>query len=224
MTAAGQEPVKVLLVDDHALLVQTLLIALRAHDLHAEAAPLDSVASVTAAAEAMPADLVLLDLDLGDPIGDGTALVAPLVATGARVLVLTGADTGRSGPAIERGAVGAVRKDVDLVTLLRTVVAAAEGGAVMDLRERRAVVAAAKAERLAAATALVPFERLSAREAMVLRALAEGRTVTRIAAEWVVSESTVRTHVRGVLMKLGVGTQLEAVAVAHRAGWIGNDA
>ena len=64
------------------------------------------------------------------------------------------------------------------------------------------------------------LERLTGRERQVLEALGEGRTVTDIAASWVVSESTVRSQVRGILTKLGVTSQLEAVALALRVGWL----
>ncbi len=67
---------------------------------------------------------------------------------------------------------------------------------------------------------LAPFHCLTAREGQVLRALAEGVGVAAIAADWFVSEATVRSQVRGVLTKLGVTSQLEAVAAAHRCGWL----
>lgn len=64
-----------------------------------------------------------------------------------------------------------------------------------------------------------PFDRLSAREKQVLAALCVGRSVTQIAGDWVVSVPTVRTQVRAILTKLDAGSQLEAVAQAHRSGW-----
>jgi DNA-binding NarL/FixJ family response regulator len=66
---------------------------------------------------------------------------------------------------------------------------------------------------------LAPYATLTAREADTLRALARGWSVADIAANWVVSENTVRSHVRGVLAKLGAPSQLAAVADAVRTGW-----
>lgn len=219
MRGADRAP-RVLLVDDHDLLVQSLVIALGVHGVHASPAPLDSAEAVTSAARALPADLVLLDLDLGGVLGDGADLVRDLGATGARVLVLTGsATTERMADAVARGAVGALRKDTALEELVRTVVAAAHGEAVMDPEERRAMVARAGARRRERDLALEPFARLSPREAEVLRELARGHSVGRMATSWFVSEATVRTQVRGVLTKLGVRTQLEAVALARTVGW-----
>jgi DNA-binding NarL/FixJ family response regulator len=64
-----------------------------------------------------------------------------------------------------------------------------------------------------------PFEQLSLREKDVLRELIAGKSVEMIARDWVVSIATVRTQVRGVLTKLGVNSQLAAVAKAGAAGW-----
>ena len=53
----------------------------------------------------------------------------------------------------------------------------------------------------------------------MLRSLGDGHSVAAIARRCYVAEATVRSQVRGVLTKLGVGSQLEAVALARRAGW-----
>jgi DNA-binding NarL/FixJ family response regulator len=215
------DDIRVLLVDDHELLAQPLAIALGLRGLAAAVAPLDSAAHVVAAAEEHRADLVLLDLDLGGAIGDGAALVPALVATGSRVLVVTGsADPCAAGRALELGAAGVLYKHQPFARLVATVVAAAHGQAVMDLAQRREMLAATRAERRRVSELVAPFSRLSVRESQVLRALADGLTVSEIATAWVVSEATVRSQVRGVLTKLGVGTQLAAVAQARRAGWL----
>jgi len=53
----------------------------------------------------------------------------------------------------------------------------------------------------------------------VLDRLIDGEDARAIAVRWTVSEATVRSQIRGVLTKLGVGSQLAAVAVARRARW-----
>ena len=67
--------------------------------------------------------------------------------------------------------------------------------------------------------AMRPFDTLAQREAETLAALGRGTPAATIAEEWVVSMATVRSHIRSVLVKLGVSSQLEAVAMAHRVGW-----
>ena len=54
----------------------------------------------------------------------------------------------------------------------------------------------------------------------MLHALAAGHSVGCIATAWFVSEATVRSQVRAILTKLGVSSQLEAVAAAHRQQWL----
>ena len=66
---------------------------------------------------------------------------------------------------------------------------------------------------------MLPFLTLTQREREVLTELTRGKSVDCIANEWVVSEATVRTQVRGVLTKLDVRSQLAAVAKARSAGW-----
>jgi DNA-binding NarL/FixJ family response regulator len=166
-------------------------------------------------------DLVLLDLDLGETIGDGSGLVALFVKAGCRVLVVSAStDLDQVGRALEQGAIGVVRKDVPFGTLMDAALAAARGEAVIDPAERLRMIDQARTQRTARADRLKPFNRLSAREAQVLRALADGLSVAAIAVQWIVSEATVRSQVRAILTKLDVGSQLEAVASAHRCGWL----
>jgi DNA-binding NarL/FixJ family response regulator len=220
-TLAEPTTLRVLLVDDHHLLAQTMAIALGPHGVAATLAPLHSPAAVLEAAEEDAYDLVLLDLDLGGALGDGADLVPGLVATGSRVLVVTGTtNEGAVGRALELGAIGAVSKALPFDRLLPTVVAAARGEAVMDLEARRSLLREARETRRAQQELRAPFEQLSQREDEVLRALGDGWCVTEIAAAAYVSEATVRSQVRGVLTKLGVTSQLAAVAAARRAGWL----
>ena len=221
MTAAGE--LHVLLVDDHVLLSETLAVALRAEGLQARLADLRSREDLIASVEADPPDLVLLDLELGPPIGDGSTLVRPFVQAGTRVVVVSASRRrAQVGTAVEQGAVGYLDKSAPYDELLTAVLAAAHGRPVMTPDQRQVLLQDLWAAREDEAAAREPFERLTAREQQVLRELGNGRTVGSIAAEWFVSEATVRTQVRGVLMKLGVTSQLEAVALALRAGWLGD--
>jgi two-component system nitrate/nitrite response regulator NarL len=75
------------------------------------------------------------------------------------------------------------------------------------------VAAAPQRQRLA------PFEQLTVREHEVLLALTLGHSAEEIAEAHYVSITTVRSHIRSILTKLGVNSQLAAVALAVRAGW-----
>lgn len=221
---ASTRGLRIALIDDHQLLTQSLALALQLEGVATIVPDLsdapDRDALVSEVAAARP-DLVLLDLELGGAIGDGSTLVAPLVAAGCRVLVVSASDDREQvGRAMELGAAGMLRKDVPFTHLLDGALAAARGEEVMAPGARQRLVDEARAIRTRRSEDLKPFQRLSAREAEVLRALALGRPVGAIAVAAYVSEATVRSQVRAVLTKLGVSSQLEAVALAHRYGWL----
>jgi DNA-binding NarL/FixJ family response regulator len=211
---------RAVLVDDHRLLAQSLALALGLEGVSCTVPDLGDPVALLAGIQADAPDLVLLDLDLGGAIGDGSTLVAPLVASGCRVLVVSAsADRELVGRALERGAVGVVNKCVAFDALLDAVLAALRGQVVMDEADRHRLLSEVRAGRAHRAEITARFARLTAREAQVLSALSEGCSVSSIAARSFVSEATVRSQVRGVLTKLGVTSQLEAVALAHRSGW-----
>lgn len=215
----------VLLVDDHTLFAQAVQLGLRAAGVPAlPVAPQTAQQVVDAVTAAAPAT-VLLDLRLGTgtdgrPI-DGLELVGPLTAAGCRVVVVT-AETGDAvwGTAVERGAATVLPKDIDLDALVATVCAVRSGTPVLAEGRRQDLLAAARRARAEDDVRLAPFRRLSRREDEVLRHLAAGTAAAAIAAHFHVSEATVRSQIRAVLTKLGVSSQLQAAALARRAGWL----
>ena len=213
---------RAVIVDDHRLLAQSIALALRLEGIDCSVADLGDPQGLVDDLSAEPPDVVLLDLDLGPPIGDGADLVRPLTRAGSRVLVLSAStDPVRLGSALEAGAVGVLAKTEPIDVLLAAAVKAARGEPAMSEQRRNELLAAAVERRVRRTVSLEPFSRLSEREAQVLRSLALGHSVATIAARAHVSEATVRSQVRGVLTKLGAGSQLEAVAHAHRSGWLG---
>lgn len=221
MTPTGS----VLLVEDHELLAETLRVALRLEGLDARTVSPVSTADVLAAVAVGRPDVVLLDLDLGAGVGDGTALVEPLVTAGCAVLLVTGCvDRNRLAAAVVAGAVGFVLKSGPLEDLLSAVRAVLSGHPVLSESERFELLSHLRRHQVDQEARLRPFARLSPREQEVLRALAEGQSVEAIADAWVVAPSTVRTQVRAIRTKLGVGTQLAAVALARQSRWLDRSA
>ncbi len=210
---------QIAIVDDHRLLVQALGLTLEAHGMQVVVPDLaDPSVLLAGLVEGRP-DLILLDLDLGDA-GNGADLVRPLVEAGLRVLVVSAStDVEQVAHAIELGAVGVVAKNGELTVLVEAILAAARGREVMAPRERLHLIDAAGSCRERRMAQLAPFGHLTRRECEVLRELTEGHLVAEIARRSVVSEATVRAQVRCILTKLGVRSQLEAVAVARRTGW-----
>lgn len=210
----------VLIVEDHSLMADGLAVALEAEGFSVTIAPLTSSESVLATARAVRPAVALLDLDLGGAIGSGLDLVASLAGTGARVIVVSGTDSRADlGVAIESGASGVLGKDHPLAELVATVHAAAAGRSVLAESDRQALLSELYGSRMARRRELEPFGRLTPREQEVLRGLLDGRRADDLARSWSVSKATIRTQVRGVLTKLGVSSQLEAVAMASRVGW-----
>lgn len=211
---------RVAIAEDHRLLAQSVELALRAEGLDVVTADLSGEEAFLESLAAGSDLLVLLDLDLGEPLVDGVRLIPGLRARGASVLVVTGTtERLRIAAAVEAGAIGYVAKLEPFDVLLAHVLHAVKGEQVLDECERHELLARLRAARKDTQLRLAPFRQLTPRESCVLDELARGKSVESIAAEWVVSEATVRTQVRGVLTKLDVRSQLAAVAKARAAGW-----
>ena len=220
MTCAPSHPPRVLIVDDQHLLADALRVSLRLAGVEPVVVPVTDCDDLLELVTTDPPELVLLDLDLG-AVGNGADLVAPCVAAGARVLVLSGTtDQDWIATALEQGACAAIDKDVPLDELLGLIMSATRGETMLAPVERERLLHQLHTHRVSRERELAPFESLTSREQQVLRALSVGLTVPRIAEAWVVSQATVRSQVHAVLNKLAVRSQLEAVAAATRVGWL----
>jgi NarL family two-component system response regulator LiaR len=210
------DPIRVLVVDDHAVVREGLRAFLELQDgieVVAEAA--DGQAAVETAARAHP-DVVLMDLVM--PRVDGIAAMRVLRETApkARVIVLTSfLDDDKLLPALRLGAAGYLLKNARPEEVARAVRAAHAGETLLD-----PVVAARLVETLAADGGEEPLDRLTPREREVLVLLGRGFPNKLIARELGVAEKTVKTHVGHVLAKLGVTDRTQAAVVAVRAGLV----
>ena len=210
---------RLLLVDDHRLLVETLQMSLRGAGFAVSAAPCGTFDEVLAEAAAVRPTLVVLDLDL-QGAGFGYDLIAPLRALGAEVLVLTGTtDRIELARCLEAGALGVTSKAAGFGSVLDEVRRAAAGETVTPITLRAQLLSDLAAHRRAADKRRAPFEGLSARERDVLRLICEGHQAAAIAKESYVSLATVRTQIRSILLKLDVTSQVAAVALARQGGW-----
>jgi DNA-binding NarL/FixJ family response regulator len=210
---------RVVLVDDHELLAQSAAYALRAHGVDAHVVPVSTYDGIITDVLALEPQVVLLDLHLGR-LGLSTPLIPRLTAAGIDVVIVTGeTDRASWGECVEAGAVALVEKRLafdELVDRLRRIVA---GDAAMATFERIDLLTTLTAHRNEEQRRLEPFTRLTTREAEVLQLLMHGDSADEIAATTYVSLATVRSHIRAILQKLGVNSQLAAVAAAAQAGW-----
>lgn len=216
---AGVSGSRVLIVEDHELLAQSLAMALGAEGMDVRIVPLESLDGVVHVAEGFRPDVVLLDLDLG-PLGSALPLVAPLTGAGAKVLLVTGStELARIAETVEAGAVGYVQKSQPFDALLAAVLEVAALQTVLTPAQRTQLLGELRRQRREQEQRFASFERLTRREQEVLAALVDGKSADLIARESYVSVATVRSQIRAVLRKLDVSSQLAAVAVVNRAGW-----
>lgn len=211
--------VDIVVVEDHELLAQSLTYALRAQGFDVTTCVDLAGEPIAQLVRELRPKLVLLDLDLG-PHGSSLPLIDRCAQLGAQVLMLTAVtDRLRLATCIEAGAVGIVAKSQPLEQLVAAIVSVMERGSSLTDAERQEWLADLRRLRREEARRLEPFERLTERERQVLEALIDGWSPEKLAAEWFVSITTVRSQIRSILGKLGVNSQLSAVAMARRVGW-----
>jgi two-component system, NarL family, nitrate/nitrite response regulator NarL len=210
---------RVVLVEDHGLIAQTVSAALRANGVDVHVVDAATTPDLVGAVIAQGPPLALLDLDLGDG-HDSLHAIGPLRDAGIPIVMLTGVtDPVRRAQCVRAGAVGILDKGGSFQDLLDGVRRALEHGGLFTPHEREEHLALLRRHEAEDAERLAPFQQLTAREGEVLRGLIEGRTVEELATEAFVSIATVRSQVRAILRKLGVTSQLAAVGLARRAGW-----
>ncbi len=219
MTGAGAD---VLLVDDHPLLQWGLQGGLVQLGVDAHIGTVASLDQLMEQIDGLRPRLVVLDHGLPS-LGDGLRLIPLISARGCRVMMLTATqDEQMWGACLEAGAVAVVSKTEDLQDITDSVLSALAGRPVREASRAR-LLRLLHDQRRAHGEQLGPFDALSARESVVLAALMKGRAPAEIAGDEFVSVETIRTQVKSVLRKLGAKSQVEAVAMAYQAGWLGSE-
>lgn len=218
-----RDSTRVLVIEDHILLAESLEIALLREGYDVRRLELPEVGgsmdTLRSAALGTDARIALVDLDLGR-FGDGMALIEPLARSGTNVVVVTAStDRGRWGACVHHGARQVVSKVQPLRETLSTVRRLHQGLPVMTSTEREALLDAWRTGRMAGDDIRRRLELLTPREKQILAALMEGNTVRDVARSGVVAEATVRTQVKSILAKLEVSSQLAAVGLAHQVQW-----
>lgn len=221
------EPIRVLLADDQELVRYGFRLVLDADarlEVVGEAA--DGLEAVEAAERLRP-DVVLMDVRM--PGMDGLAATEQITARlpTVRVLALTTFDLDEYAfGALRAGASGFLLKDTRPAELVTAILAVHRGDAVVAPRITAKLIEVAAPHlgrpaddgRPDAAAALAP---LTAREREVFALIGRGATNAEIGAELSLTESTVKTHVGRVLMKLGLRDRVQAVILAYELGVAG---
>jgi DNA-binding NarL/FixJ family response regulator len=215
--------IRVLLVDDQELVRTGLRGILRTAFGFEVVGECADGGEVTAAVEATAPDVVLMDVRM--PFTDGVQATLRLRQRPGSppVLALTTFDDDQALAGMLRaGASGFVLKGVPAEDLQRAVPAVAGGGARLDPAVTARVLAIYRSAPAAAAGGQDPdLGALTARELEVLALIGRGRTNGEIAAELVVSEGTVKTHVNHLFTKLRLRDRAAAVVFAYDHGLAG---
>jgi DNA-binding NarL/FixJ family response regulator len=214
----------VLIVDDQALVRTGFRMILDAEediDVAGEAA--DGQEAVAEAQRLQP-DVVLMDVRM--PVLDGIEATRRLLADGgtdAKVVMLTTFDMDEYVyDALRAGASGFLLKDVPPEQLVAGIRAVAKGDALLAPSVTRRVIEEFVRRPPSSVQTLPPeLAELTPRELEVLKLIARGLSNAEIAKELFVSETTVKTHVAHVLMKLDVRDRVQAVVLAYETGLAG---
>ncbi len=213
--------IRVLIADDQALVRAGFKMILDAED------DLDVVGEASDGAEAvelarrLKPDVVLMDIRM--PALDGIEATRQVVALGTpepiRVLMLTTFDLNEYVyEALRAGASGFLLKDVPPEQLAAGIRVVAQGEALLAPSITRRLIQEFASAAPAVTTPPKGLDELTAREHEVFKLVARGLSNAEIAAELIVSETTVKTHVARVLMKLGLRDRVQAVVLAYESG------
>jgi DNA-binding NarL/FixJ family response regulator len=148
-------------------------------------------------------------------------LAGPGVANPTKVLILTTFDLDEYvSEALRAGASGFLLKDAPPEELAAAIRVIAAGEALLAPSVTRRLIQRFAEQPAPRAVDAKALERLTDRETEVLRLLARGLSNAQIAAELVVSETTVKSHVAHLLMKLGLHDRVQAVVLAYETGFV----
>jgi DNA-binding NarL/FixJ family response regulator len=216
-------PVRVLLVDDQALVRAGFRMILDAEaDIEIVGEAGDGLEAVEAVRRERP-DVVLMDIRM--PELDGLEATRRILANGTsentpRVLMLTTFDLDEYVyEALRAGASGFLLKDTPPEQLVAGIHIVANGEALLSPQITKRVIEEF-VRRPGPSTPPKGIAELTARELEVLKLIAKGLSNAEIAKELYVSETTVKTHVARVLMKLDLRDRVQAVVLAYESGLI----
>jgi two-component system NarL family response regulator len=218
MLPPDAEPIRVLIVDDHALFRRGLQMVLQQEpDIEVVGEAADGSEAVSQAMDTTP-DIVLMDVRMPRRGGIDACTALKDAVPSARIIMLTISDEEADlYEAIKAGAMGYLLKEISIEEVA-SAIRAVHGG--------QSLISPAMASKLLTEFASmikrsderqqVPAPRLTEREMEVLRLVAKGLNNRDIAKQLFISENTVKNHIRNILEKLQLHSRMEAVVYAVR--------
>jgi len=212
MTTSPSQPIRIMVVDDHAMVRQGLVTFLKVFDDMQLVAEAESGASaIQLCAEILP-DVILMDMVMPDMDGVSATRAIRKKHPQIQIIALTSFKEGSLiKKALEAGVIGYLIKDVSADDLAHAIRAAHTGRSTLSPEASQALVEAENQPP-------VPGLDLTEREREVLALMIEGLNNVQIAGRLTVSPSTIKSHVSNILAKLGVASRTEAVTLALRSG------
>jgi DNA-binding NarL/FixJ family response regulator len=213
----GMQPLRLLLVDDHALFREGLIALLSYQDDFTVVGEAQDAESALDQARALAPDIVLMDIELPGEDGVIATQRLKLEMPAVTVVMLTAHDDSQTlFEAIKAGAQGYLVKNVRSRELLEQLRGLARGEAAISRR----IAARILAEIRGQTEPYGPEEALTAREMEVLELVAARLSNAEIAARLVVSEHTVKNHMKSILSKLHLHNRRQAAAYGVARGWL----
>lgn len=215
------DPIRVLICDDDDLLREALQMMLAVDERITVVATATTGRDAVARARAHAPDIALMDVRM--PGGDGIEATRELLAAApaTRVIVLTTFEDDRYiFGALKAGASGFLVKRTSPEQLVAAIHAVADGDSLLSPSVTRRVLERLATHPLVDAEGRDGLDELTPREREVLELVAAGLTNGEIADELTIEGSTVKTHVRRILMKLHLRDRVHAVVYAYEAGLV----
>src|SRR5215469_8507061 len=214
------DPVTILIVDDHAVVRHGARAFFELEDDFVVVGDVSSGGEAVLLAADLAPDVVLMDLVMPGLDGVQATRLVKQKSPCSQVIVLTSYhEDEQIFPAIRAGALSYLLKDIGLPDLADAIRKAARGEVVLHPR-----IAARVVQELEGASHhdMASYAQLSEREREVLRLIAEGLSNAAIAKRLVLSEKTVKSHVRNILGKLHLVDRTQAAIFAWRQGLMGS--
>jgi RNA polymerase sigma factor (sigma-70 family) len=219
MAASSTKPIRVLLIDDHAILRAGVRMLIDSHPGMKVVGEAGNRAEALTLAASEPCDIVVLDLDLNgeNSLDFLSELIG--VAKGSHVLILTGV----RAPdlylrAVSQGAMGVVLKDQAAEELLRAVAKVSQGELWLDreiIADFQRQLSRSQEDAEQAHLEAAKIATLTERERQIIALVGEGLKNRQIANRLFISEGTVRNHLTVIFQKLGLSNRYELMVFAY---------
>lgn len=216
-------PIKVLVVDDHALFRRGIIdVLLKQENLKVVGEASDGRQAIDKAGQLLP-DVILMDLNMPNCSGLEATQALQTKLPQINILILTvSASEADLFNAMKFGARGYLLKNIEPEELVHAILHAAQGGVIVSpymaanlLTEFKTLAETSEKKAVHEASSV-----LSTREEEILQFVAQGATNKQIAESLFVSENTVKTHMRNIMEKLHIANRSQAAAYAVRRGLI----